>query len=139
MFNWRGAGARPSRRGAYAPARMNCPRHRTLPLLALLTVGGGALTALFGALGGGCVFSSNESGEASIAKSTDGHFWHTVAKVTGVQGRSTDVLRFPAAQARYVRIRMTAGTTTIVVMKKKQKLTPMLQELDVRLSAGPAL
>ena len=66
-----------------------------------------------------------------LQASTDGYFWHTVAKVTGVQGRSTDVLRFPAAQARYVRIRMTAGITTIVVMKKKQKLAPMLQELDV--------
>jgi hypothetical protein len=41
------------------------------------------------------------------------------------------VLRFPAVQARYVRIRMTAGITTIVVMKKKQKLAPMLQEMDV--------
>ena len=66
-----------------------------------------------------------------LQASTDGYFWHTVAKVTGVQGRSTDVLRFPAAQARYVRIRMTAGITTIVVMKKKQKLAPMLQEMDV--------
>ncbi|MGI8714073.1 MAG: glycosyl hydrolase family 65 protein [Solirubrobacteraceae bacterium] len=66
-----------------------------------------------------------------LQASTDGYFWHTVATVSGIHGRSTDVLHFPAVHARYVRIRMTKGITDDKTSTGTVKLAPMLQELDV--------
>jgi hypothetical protein len=66
-----------------------------------------------------------------LQASTDGHFWDTVATVHEVHGRGTDVLRFPAVRAEFVRLRMTKGIRTFVVAKEKEKLAPMLQELTV--------
>jgi trehalose/maltose hydrolase-like predicted phosphorylase len=66
-----------------------------------------------------------------LQASTDGHFWHTVATVDGVHARGTDVLRFPAVRAEYVRLRMTKGITTVKSATGTEKLAPMLQELTV--------
>lgn len=64
--------------------------------------------------------------------SGDGHGWRTVASVSDATRRATDVLPFPVARARYVRLRVVGGMTTVKTSTGTEKLTPMLQELTVR-------
>jgi hypothetical protein len=67
----------------------------------------------------------------TVQVSSDNFRWETVATVRGGGSRATDVLRFAPVFAAYVRVRITSGTTNVVVSKKKQALAPMLQELTV--------
>jgi trehalose/maltose hydrolase-like predicted phosphorylase len=67
--------------------------------------------------------------------SYDDFFWRTVARIDHVGGRGTDVLRFPPRAVAYVRLKETAGTTTIRTKTgakiTTETLAPMLQELSV--------
>jgi trehalose/maltose hydrolase-like predicted phosphorylase len=67
--------------------------------------------------------------------SGDGRSWHTVISVRRLRRADTVHLRFTAVKARYVRLRMTKGNSTVpVVVNSKpahETLTPMLQELIV--------
>jgi trehalose/maltose hydrolase-like predicted phosphorylase len=58
----------------------------------------------------------------TVAVSTDGQTWHTVASVSGRTTGTTDVLTFPAVPARYIEVTVTASTGTEA---------PMLDELTV--------
>ena len=54
--------------------------------------------------------------------SSDGSSWQTVASVSGVQTRTRDVLQFAPVSAKYVRIKITASSTST---------PPLLQEVKV--------
>jgi hypothetical protein len=58
----------------------------------------------------------------TLAVSSDGHTWRPVASVQGRTTGTTDVLRFPPTTARYLALRITAGTGPP---------TPVLDELAV--------
>ncbi len=58
----------------------------------------------------------------TVQVSTDGSSWKTVATVSGVEDRTSDVLHFPAVRARFVRINITASTADT---------PPLLEELTV--------
>jgi trehalose/maltose hydrolase-like predicted phosphorylase len=47
-----------------------------------------------------------------VAASVDGRNWHAVAQVNGGAAGTTDVLTFPPTEARYLSVRITAGTGT---------------------------
>ncbi len=59
----------------------------------------------------------------TVQVSSDGHAWHTVATVTGRQTGTRDVLSFPAVQASFVRVQITAASTAT---------PPILEELAAR-------
>ena len=59
----------------------------------------------------------------TLAVSTDGHTWHTVATVSGRGTGTRDVLRFAPVSARYVSLRITAATGTA---------PPLLEEVSAR-------
>ena len=71
----------------------------------------------------------------ALQVSDDGRTWRTVAKVTGVTNRITDVLRFGPVRARYVRLRLTKGSqkplTKTTAVPNPPPTTPMLEELTV--------
>ncbi len=71
----------------------------------------------------------------TLQVSADGRTWQTVATVTGVTERTTDVLRFAAVRARYVRLRLTKGGQKPLKKTKANPnpppTTPMLMELTV--------
>jgi trehalose/maltose hydrolase-like predicted phosphorylase len=58
----------------------------------------------------------------NLLVSTNGTSWTTVARVRGVTTGTRDVLTFPAARARYVRIQITAAT---------HHTPPMLEEITL--------
>ena len=70
-----------------------------------------------------------------LQTSLNGRSWHTAISVHGLRRASPDQLRFPAVRARYVRLRMTKGNTTVTVFTNGKQthptVTPMLQELTV--------
>ncbi len=65
--------------------------------------------------------------------SVNGRTWRTMARVTGVTRRATDVLRFPAVRARWLRIVITkGGVRPLKTTKTNQNpppTTPMVEEL----------
>ena len=70
-----------------------------------------------------------------LQTSLNGRSWHTAVSVHGLRRATPDKLRFPAVRARYVRLRMTRGNSTVTIFtngkKTHQTVTPMLQELIV--------
>ena len=56
----------------------------------------------------------------TLQVSDNGRRWQTVASVHGVTRRTTDLLRFPRAHARFPRLRIT---------KANNKALPLLQEV----------
>ncbi|HTX32339.1 MAG TPA: discoidin domain-containing protein [Solirubrobacteraceae bacterium] len=71
----------------------------------------------------------------SVQVSLNGRTWRTVASVTGVRTRITDVLHFSPVRARYIRLRLTKGGLKPIKKTKTNKnpppTTPMLMELTV--------
>jgi hypothetical protein len=71
----------------------------------------------------------------ALQTSLDGHHWHTAIAVTGLRRVAVDQLSFSPVRTRYVRLRMTAGNTTVIINKSgkaaHQTATPMVQELTV--------
>jgi trehalose/maltose hydrolase-like predicted phosphorylase len=72
----------------------------------------------------------------TVQVSLNGKSWRTVASVTGVTTRITDVLRLSPVRARYIRLRLTKGGLKPLKKTKTDKnpppTTPMLMELTVR-------
>jgi hypothetical protein len=71
----------------------------------------------------------------TVAVSANGRRWQTVATVTGVTRRTTDVLRFAPIRARYVRLLLPRGSQKPLRKTKTNPnpppTTPMLLELTV--------
>ncbi|HWD75398.1 MAG TPA: glycosyl hydrolase family 65 protein [Solirubrobacteraceae bacterium] len=69
----------------------------------------------------------------TLQASTDGRHWRTIARVKGVNRRTTDVLSFPRVRARWLRIRITKGSQRPLKKTKTDQnpppTTPMLEEL----------
>jgi F5/8 type C domain/Glycosyl hydrolase family 65, C-terminal domain len=72
----------------------------------------------------------------TVQASLNGKNWRTVASVTGVTTRITDVLRLSPVRARYIRLRLTKGGLKPIKKTKTNKnpppTTPMVMELTVR-------
>jgi trehalose/maltose hydrolase-like predicted phosphorylase len=70
-----------------------------------------------------------------LQTSPNGRTWHTVIDAHGLRRYDSARLRFTPVRARYVRLRMTRGTTEVTVYNNSKKAhqmeTPMLQELIV--------
>jgi hypothetical protein len=66
----------------------------------------------------------------SVLVSTNGHTWRRVAVVKGHAGRVLDTLHLKGIAARFVRIKVTASTTTSTTTPSTSTL-PMLEELTV--------
>ena len=62
----------------------------------------------------------------TLAASTDGHTWRTVATVTANSGRVTDVVHFPAVAARYLAVDISSSSGSL-----SSGQVPVLDELTV--------
>jgi trehalose/maltose hydrolase-like predicted phosphorylase len=71
----------------------------------------------------------------ALQTSANGRTWHTAIDVHGLQRADFDRLSFTPVRARYVRLRMTQGNTTVTIYtngkKGHQTESPMLQEMIV--------